>query len=193
MEVIVAQTPLADCTSSAPAASSLPLCVDLDETLVRSNTLVENLLALAANPRLPQILAALPLSGRAAFKQRVARAASLDPALLPYNEELLDWLRAQKAAGRMLVLVTATDVALARAVSDYLGLFDKVIASDGTCNLKGEAKARALVARFGEMGFTYAGDSRADLVVWRVAGGGALVNVSRRVASAVRRLTMSRR
>jgi 4-hydroxybenzoate polyprenyltransferase/phosphoserine phosphatase len=190
MEVIVAQIPLADRTSSAPAASSLPLCVDLDETLVRSDTLVENLLALAANPRLPQILAALPLSGRAAFKQRVARAASLDPALLPYNEELLDWLRAQKAAGRMLVLVTATDVVLARAVAGYLGLFDKVIASDGTCNLKGEAKARALVARFGEMGFTYAGDSRADLVVWRVAGGGVLVNVSRRVASAVRRLTI---
>ena len=142
----MAQTLLADRTASAPAASALPLCVDWMKRLYGRIRWSRTSWRWLSNPRLLQTLAALPLSGRAAFKQRVARAASLDPALLPYNEELLDWLRTQKAAGRMLVLVTAADVALARAVVDYLGLFDEVIASDGACDLKGKAKARALAA-----------------------------------------------
>ncbi len=36
-------------------------------------------------------------------------------------------------------------------------------------NLKGAAKAAALVERFGEGGFDYVGDTRADLPVWAKA------------------------
>jgi 4-hydroxybenzoate polyprenyltransferase/phosphoserine phosphatase len=166
-------------------AMALPLCVDLDGTLVRSDTLVEGFFAFATNPRVVGALLRLA-GGRAAFKQAVAAGAELDPALLPYNETLLAYLRVQKAAGRRLVLATAADQRIARAVAVHLGIFDEVVASDGTSNLKGEAKARALVGRFGAGGFVYAGDSAADVPIWRQAAAVILVNAPAGVASQVR-------
>jgi len=60
-----------------------------------------------------------------------------------------------------------------------------VIASTATRNLKGRAKAQALVDRFGRGGFAYAGDSRADLAVWAEAGAAVLVDVAPGVAARV--------
>lgn len=173
---------------SANATAALPLCVDLDGTLVRSDTLAEGLVALATTRHLAGAVLHRPIFDRARLKRRVVQAISLDPALLPYNEELLTWLRAQKAQGRMLALVSAADVMLVRAVAQHLGLFDAIAGSDGVHNLKGPAKARLLVACFGEKGFSYAGDSPADLAVWKLAGSGVVVNASPKVRSAAYRL-----
>lgn len=171
--------------SAAAQGASLPLCVDLDGTLVRTDTLVEGMVALAGSLRLGTLLGGF-LGGRAALKARVAAAAPVDPALLPYNETLLDYLRAQRAAGRRIVLATAANEATAHAIAGHLGLFDEVIASSATRNLKGSAKAMALVERFGRGGFAYAGDARADLRVWESAGAAVLVDVAPGVARAVR-------
>jgi 4-hydroxybenzoate polyprenyltransferase len=167
--------------------SGSPICVDLDGTLVRTDTLVEGLLTLGLGRRFLQ--AVLLLFGRrAAFKAFVARNADIDPALLPYNEELLLWLREQKALGRRLVLATAADVRIARAVAGHLGLFDDVIASDGVENNKGAVKADALALRYGHGNFTYVGNSRTDLPVWRASGSAVLVNVPAGVDASARRL-----
>ncbi len=170
----------------AAAARSCPLVVDLDGTLTRGDTLSEGVATLARDWRLVPALGLLLTAGRAAFKRRIAELAPPAVALLPYNVPLLAYLRAQKAAGRTLVLATAADRTVADAVARELDLFDAVIASDGATNLKGAAKARALVARFGAGGFAYAGDSRADLAVWRAAAAAVLVNVRPAVAAAVR-------
>ena len=91
----------------------------------------------------------------------------LDVSTLPYNAELLSWLREQKAPGRRLVLCTASDKRYARAVAGHLGLFDEVIASDGHDNMsRAAARPRSWSQRFGERGFDYAGNSRDDLPVW---------------------------
>ncbi len=165
-------------------SAALPLCVDLDGTLVRTDTLVEGLLALAGGLRFGALGAAV-MGGRAALKARVASLAPLDPALLPYNEPLLAYLREQRATGRRIVLATAANEAIAAGVAAHLGLFDEVIASTAEHNLKGPAKAAALVARFGRGGFAYAGDSRADLPVWAEAGAAVLVDVAAAVARLV--------
>ena len=146
----------------------------------------EGVATLARDWRLVPALGLLFSSGRAAFKRRIAELAPPAAALLPYNAPLLAYLRAQKAAGRKLVLATAADRAVADAVARELDLFDEVIASDGATNFKGATKARALVARFGAGGFAYAGDSRADLAVWREAAAAVLVNVRPAVAGEVR-------
>ena len=62
------------------------------------------------------------------------------------------------------------------AVAEHAGLFDGVIASDGVNNLKGQAKADALVERYGKGGFDYAGNAKADLIIWKAAGEAILVN-----------------
>ena len=170
---------------AAPAAALLPLCVDLDGTVVRSDTLLEDIFSLPLNHRLLWCFAGL-LSGRAVFKKRIAQHSTLNASLLPYNAKLLAYLREQKAAGRSLILVTAADTITAQKVAEHLDLFDEVIASDGVENVKGRAKARILSARFGEKGFAYAGNSSSDVPVWRAAGSAVIVNAPRHVAAAAR-------
>ena len=147
-----------------------PLVVDLDGTLVRTDLLHETLAG--ALQRSPWLVFVLPLwlaRGRAAFKRELAMCASISPGALPYREEVVALLRRERAAGRRLVLATAADERVARAVAGHLGLFDDIIASDGTNNLKGSRKRAALVERYGERGFDYAGNERADLPVWASA------------------------
>jgi 4-hydroxybenzoate polyprenyltransferase len=148
-------------------AGELPLCVDLDGTLVRTDTLVETaLLYLFHNPLMIFQLLLWLLKGRAFLKSELSRRAPLNVATLPYNEALIDFVKKERAAGRWIVLATAADKHIADAIALHLDCFDEVIASEDGRDLKGEAKARMLVARFGERGFCYAGNDRSDVAVW---------------------------
>lgn len=162
--------------------SSLPLCVDLDGTLVRTDTLHEAALSIGFPGLAVAVMKQLLHPNRAALKREIARRAEIDPELLPYNSELVDFLTEAKQAGRTIVLVTAADEYIANAVAEHLGLFDDVIASDGTRNLKGPEKARELVRRYGSKGFDYAANSRTDLAVWAEADKAILVDAPRSVA-----------
>jgi hypothetical protein len=82
------------------------------------------------------------------------------------------------------VLVTAADRSIAEAVAAHLGLFDAIIASEHGRNLSGGAKVGALVARFGEEGFAYAGNDKTDLAIWRKAASAVVVNGSASLAQA---------
>ncbi|MGB4335899.1 MAG: UbiA family prenyltransferase [Chromatiaceae bacterium] len=166
-----------------------PLAVDLDGSLVRTDTLWETLFTLLRNQPFALIAAIFSLRhGRAAFKARLVILAPLEVASLPLNNELIDWLRQEGATGRRLVLATATHHRVAQAIADRVGLFAQVLASDGHHNLKGPAKAAALVEHFGQGGFDYVGDARADLPVWVAArhaivvGGPRLVRAAGQVA-----------
>ena len=99
---------------------------------------------------------------------------------------LLEYLIKEKRRGRWLVLATAADERTACLVADHLNIFDEIIASDGTNNLKGKQKAYALSRRYGVKGFDYAGNDRADLSVWQEADGIIIVNASNAVAKAAR-------
>ena len=125
------------------------------------------------------------LSGRAAAKSRLASVGPVDPSTIPYNDDLVDYLRREHDGGRKIVLATASDRKVAEPIARHLGFFDDVVASDGITNLKGEAKADALVALYGEGGFAYAGNSRSDLPVWRRAKSALPVNTNRSVSRAV--------
>ena len=170
----------------APTAGTPVLCVDLDRTLVAADTLVEALLRLLRrNPALVLVLPWWLLRGRAHFKEQVARRAALDAALLPYNPEVLAFLRQEQRQGRTLVLATAADRHIAAAVAAHLRLFSVVFASDGKVNLKGQAKADALIQRYGAGGYVYVGDGWADLPVWRDAAGAVIVGGSPELAARV--------
>ncbi|MBN9509079.1 MAG: UbiA family prenyltransferase [Alphaproteobacteria bacterium] len=170
---------IAELTGAAIATGedALPLCVDLDGTLLRTDSLHEATAAvLLADPRVLTQIPGWLAQGRAHLKQQLAARWQFDPARLPYNQALLTWLRAEQARGRHIVLATAADRRVAEVVAAHLGLFDEVIASDGSANLRGAAKAAALVQRFGERGFAYAGNDATDHAVWRHAAAAVLVN-----------------
>ena len=160
----------------------VPLCVDLDGTLCRADTLAILL------RRKPWLIFWL-LLGRARLKQEIARRVPVDAALLPYHEEFVAFLRAEKAQGRELWLVTAADRVVAEAVAGHFdGLFAGVLASDGAVNLKGKRKLRALEQKF-PAGFDYAGNSAPDLPIWRRARQAIVVNAGPRLLRAARSLT----
>lgn len=166
-----------------------PLVVDLDGTLIQTDMLHETTVRALRNA--PQLLLMLPAwlaRGKAHLKQQLAGRATVDVSALPFNTVLLEALRLEKARGRTLVLCTASDRRLADQVAAHLGLFDEVMASDGSRNLAGPIKASALSDRFGPEGFDYVGNSPADIDVWKVAGAAWVVNASATVATRARAL-----
>lgn len=151
--------------ASKQDARDIPLCVDLDGTLIRTDLLFESVCLLARKN--PLFLLMLPLwlyRGKAFMKAQIAKRIAIDASNLPYNEAVLDWLRAEKANGRRLVLATASAEPYAKAVAAHLGLFDAVYASNDQINLSSRRKARKLAEVCGE--FDYVGNSADDLKVW---------------------------
>jgi len=166
----------------APPPATCPLVVDMDGTLLLADTLHEGCLHLLRQRPLRGLLLLLSLfKGKAAFKQQVGEHAQLDVAALPVNAPFLAWLQQQKNAGRRLVLCTAADRRIADQVAARFGIFDEVIASDGKTNLKGSAKAAALVARYGENSFDYAGNDHPDIEIFRHARNAIVVNAAANV------------
>ena len=166
--------------------NSIPLAVDLDGTLIKTDLLLETASEhLVRYPLRSFRMLAWALSGRATLKERLATACPVDAATLPYHHAVVEWLKEQRASGVELVLATASDRAQAQAVADHLGLFSDVLASDGAVNLKAKAKRDALVARYGERGFDYVGNSGADLPVWGAARQCHVVGAAPRFAAKV--------
>jgi 4-hydroxybenzoate polyprenyltransferase len=167
------------------ATQQQPLVVDLDGSLVRTDTLIECFVAALAHPwKLVRALFAL-LRGKAGFKSALAQIAVPDPALLPFNRELLAFLRSEQEEGRPLILATAADRRVAVAVAQHINLFDAVLASDGRVNLAGAAKLAAVKEALGGRGFCYVGNERRDLAVWCEAASAVVVDGSPRLERAV--------
>jgi len=160
---------------------AIPLCVALDGALTPVDTLHESLLALAH--RAPSTLLRLPLwlcRGRDVLKREVAARAKFDATELPFNSQLLDWLTLERAAGRRLILVTDADSRIANEVGSQLNLFDEIIATNPDSHSP-DAIRSALVARFGERGFDYAGNSKAHDLLWASARKAIVVGTSAEV------------
>lgn len=165
------------------------LCVDLDGTLVATDLLWESLLsAVRLRPWIVLLLPFWVLRGRPYLKRRLAEAAEIDFGVLPYRPDVVSFVTAQHLQGRSIVLATAADHLLASGVSRHLGCFTEILASDGTKNLKGRAKAGFLVARFGRGNFDYLGDSRADVHCWANAAEAFTVGASPQRVAHLRRL-----
>lgn len=166
-----------------------PLCVDLDGTLIRTDLLVESALALLS--RSPLMLFTMLLwlmRGKAFLKREIAKRVHLGIASLPYNEDVVTWVREQQLV-RRTVLCSAADFSLAAQVADHIGGFDAVIASDGSKNLSGANKASVLVELYGERGFDYIGNAVVDLKVWKFANAALVVEHGSKLTLAASRVT----
>ena len=165
-----------------------PLVVDLDGTLVKTDLLAETAsqFVLAQPLRCFKLLIWL-MQGKSALKSHLAHNTNIDASALPYNQELVTWLQQEKAQGRVIVLATASHRVLAEQVANHLSLFDQVLATDGSTNLKADAKCAALVAKFDEKGFDYVGNDWADMTVWQCAAQAHVISRSSRLIDTFRR------
>ena len=162
-------------TTAAPALER-PLCVDLDGTLVKSDTLVDSLLLLVRSRPLDALKTPLwALRGKANLKREVTTRVTLDVEHLPYNRPLLEYLMAQRGDGRKLYLATGADAGLADRIARHLNIFEGVLSSDGTTNLIGSNKLAGFRRRFAG-DFDYIGNARPDLPLLSAATTPMLAN-----------------
>jgi 4-hydroxybenzoate polyprenyltransferase len=147
------------------------LAVDLDGTLIAGDLLWETLFALLKKQPWAIFLMVMWLAqgGKARLKSEIAARVEIKPDLLAYRADVLTWLKEQSATGRHLVLATASHQTYAEAIATHLGLFQTVMASTADQNLRGDAKRDALIARFGDGGFDYAGNSHDDIAIFNAA------------------------
>lgn len=160
-----------------PAATGArPLVIDLDGTLIHSDLLWESIVLFLKKHFLRAWQLPLWLFlGKAGFKDRIASQVELDPAALPYDQTVLALIAAARAEGRQVILATGAQRRFAEQIAAHLGLFDQVLATDKDINFTSHNKARQLCALFGERGYDYVGNSRADLPVWLACEGAVSV------------------
>lgn len=155
----------------------VPIFVDLDGTLLRTDLIDECLARWLADGRLFRhwhrlclgLLAGIPV-----FKSCLAEGLTFDIAALPVNKPFVDWLTVQKARGRQLHLLSAGDHRLVHEIGTQFGLFDTCQGTQPGLNLKGRSKVR-LIRERGIDRFCYAGNSWADMPIWREANERVLV------------------
>ena len=157
--------------------SHIPLVVDLDGTLIRTDLLAESGLSyIKESPYHALKLAGLLFKGKASLKRELAKEFQFDVTTLPYVPEVLTYILEQKSRGRKIILATASDAALAQKIASYLELFDQVLATQDNLNLSAHNKAKRLCDDIGEQQFDYMGNSRDDIAVWKVARKAIVVN-----------------
>jgi 4-hydroxybenzoate polyprenyltransferase/phosphoserine phosphatase len=165
-----------------PVDRSVPLIVDLDGTLLLTDTLHESFVAAlfrSFGVGIGSMLKAL--HNRAVAKRFLHLRQKIDITVLPTRDDLLDLIHTEKNHGREIHLVTAADQIIADHVREEFDVFTSAVGSDGAHNLKGEAKLAYLRQRFPD-GFIYAGDSIADQPIFRASRGAILCDLGPSVA-----------
>lgn len=175
-------SPAEEIADVSAGAVGCPVVLDLDDTLIRTNVLHElALIYLKGNPLRVFHIAAWLARGKAALKNELSARVTLDVDGLPVNDDVVAFAEEQKARGARIVLATAADSLIARRIARRFGFIDDVIGTENGVNLKGAEKAKRLADRF-PGGFTYVGDSTADLKVWAVAKSAVVVSGSNSLA-----------
>ena len=156
--------------------NDFPLCVDMDGTLLRTDSLLEMWLSAARRSPVRCCSAFLDLfRGRNRFKCALAEIAIPRVNQLPYRREIFRLIEREASAGRTVVLATGAPQAVANAVAEYVGCFREIISTDARVNLTGVRKANELESRFGKGRFYYAGNAAADIPAWRSSAGAVVV------------------
>lgn len=160
--------------------AKLTLVVDLDDTLISTDTLLENFwLAWSVQWQTPLEAVRTLVKGKLALKQKLGEISAIDPARLPYNPDVLDVIEQWRKRGGRVALVTGATQQMADAVAGHLGIFDAAHGSSDGINLTGAQKAQFLDATFGPAGYSYIGDAPADFPVWQGAAGAITLNSSK--------------
>lgn len=154
--------------SVVAGTDQIPLVVDVDGTLVRTDLLHEaSLLFLANHPFESPRLALWLARGKATLKSQLAQRVSPNVERLPLRDETLARIREAQAVERPVYLASASEESYVARLADSIGGITGTFATTPERNLAGAAKADCLVDAFGAKGFDYIGDHPVDVPVWQ--------------------------
>jgi 4-hydroxybenzoate polyprenyltransferase len=171
-------------------AEQFPLVVDLDGTLISTDVLMEQLFILLK--RKPYFIFPIIIwffQGYAKLKLEITKRVELNPDILPYKDEVIQFVKEQKKTGRKIILATAAQIENAEIIGNYIGIFDEIIATTPNYNLRGNNKRLILNQKFGERKYDYIGDAYIDLNVWKSARKAILVEPSKDLISRTKQIT----
>ncbi len=167
----------------------MPLVIDVDGTLIKSNLLVESALKLVKQSPMSIIWMVrwLLFGGKARLKSRIAERVELDIGNMPFCGEIVALCRQARQQGRRVLLATGAAMKYAQQIALLLRV-DSVMATTEKNNLTGDNKLQAILGECGQGDFVYAGNETVDLEIWRCAGG-AVVCGNARLAAAAAKVT----
>lgn len=143
------------------------LVVDLDHTLIKTDLLHEQfLIALKKNLFYSFSILMTLFKGKIALKHFLSTVAPIDPAVLPYNEDVLALIQTFQAAGKKVILVSASLDSEVQKIAAHLGCFAEAYGSKSE-NLKGVTKLKFIQEHLGLSEWSYVGDSGSDLPLWQ--------------------------
>ena len=164
----------------------IPLCVDLDGTLIATDILYESaLLLIKKNFLFIFLLPIWLMKGRLHLKHKLFEYVCPNPEFLPYRQEVIKYIEEEKFKGRKIILVTATLQQIAEKIAEYMFIFDDIIGSDNEVNLVGKAKKERLISIYGEGNFDYIGDSSKDIYIWQSSRNAIVVNPSKEIKNSI--------
>jgi len=170
---------------------AIPLYVDLDDTLIGTDILWEQIIRLAfQKPFLIPLMICVSFRGKALFKKWLSERVEVPVEHLPWSEVVVDHVRKHKDKGGSVILATATHRNIAFKINEHLGIFDAVLATNGDTNLKGSSKAEAIAeynASLNERHYAYVGDSASDIPIWEKASEAWMVSRSHSLESQCRK------
>lgn len=159
------------------SVADIPLYVDLDGTLIKTDLMFESLLLLLKkNIFYALVLPFWLIKGKTHLKLQLAKRIDLPVSNLPLNTEFYSYLRGQKEAGREIILISGSSQRAVTAISEHIKLFDASYGSDEDTNLKAKKKLQKIRELSGERGFAYAGNSLDDIIIWQAASQSIIVN-----------------
>jgi len=147
--------------------SQLLFVVDLDDSLIKTDLILEKLITLAlCSPASLCLIPLMMLKGRLAFKKWLASKTEIDFTSLPYRKDILDKVREAKKRQEKVILLSASLQEDVDRVVQHLKIFDGGVGSSSE-NLVGSAKLKYLNENYPGSRVTYLGDSFEDLKIWK--------------------------
>ena len=168
----------------ANSKKDIPLFVDLDGTLLKTDIMFEAMLLLLKKNIFYCLSLLLWLAkSRAYLKFQLSNRVDIPVAALPVNSEFLEYLQTQKKKNRELILISASSQKAVDEVNSHMKIFDGAFGSDANVNLKGQTKLDKIEMLAGGKSFAYAGNSRDDTVIWNAASQAVIVNCDAKAAN----------
>jgi len=165
------------------------LAVDLDETLIHSDILFETFWsAFSFDWKIPIKSVGWLLKGKGQLKHNLVHSSDINVKNLPYNKDVINYIKQHRKRGGYTVLVTASNQTIAEKIAKNLNLFDEVKGSSEKTNLKGNIKKNFLITRFGVKNYDYIGDSTDDLPIWKNANKAITVNANSGIIKACEKI-----
>lgn len=168
-------------------------CVDLDGTLITYDmSVISFLRVIKPNVSLwPRCLWWYLLGGRALVKTKVAQIYQFKPKNLPFNHELIAYLRElkQRDPSLKMYLVSGSDDGIVKRIASHFDFFEGGFGTSPKINLTGKNKLAFIKKHFPQEEVCYIGNSTVDLKVWAGVEAAIVISDNKNLIAKARNLT----